>query len=276
MVLCDTAAFVPQSRLDCSVHRPDFIAVSFYKIFGYPTGAGCLIARRSSLHLLAPPSFAGGAVCYYSGPWSPTDRLLYHDDERRFEVGTPNYAAFHAIAQGFEFISRLGGIEEVARRSTALARWLESSLSGLRHDVKGLTPLCRIYGPPAERKGATIMLNFFDCYGSTISHARIKRAAEAFGITVRNGCFCNLGAVQQATYATAGAEHCELDKTERIMDCHTFDEKILEKGDCGAVRVSFGLGSNFADAYRFYLFATCLLNTEGSRLEDGITEARLS
>lgn len=276
MVLCDAAALVPQSRLDCSAHHPDFVVASFYKVFGYPTGAGCLLAKRSSLRLLNPPSFAGGGVCYYSGPWSPTDRLLYRDDGQRFEVGTPNYAAFPAIAQGFEFISRLGGVEEIATRSTALARWLETSLSELRHDIKGPTPLCRIYGPPAEHKGATVMLNFFDCYNSVIPHARIKRAAESFGITVRNGCFCNLGAVQQATYATAGAEHCELDKTEKVLDCNAFDEKILDKGDCGAVRVSFGLGSNFADAYRFYLFATGLLNTEGSRLVDAPSEARLS
>lgn len=266
-VLCDAAALVPQYRLDCSRHHPDFVVASFYKIFGYPTGAGCLLARRAALDLLKPPSFAGGGVCYYSGPWSPTDRLLYRDAGQRFEVGTPNYAAFPAIARGFAFVAALGGVEAVALRSRALAEWLQAQLSSLRHHVGGALPLCQIYGPPAAQRGATLMLNFFDCYGSILPHARIKRAADRFGITLRNGCFCNLGAVQQATYATAGAEHCELDKTGKILDCTTFDEKILEKGDCGAVRISFGLGSNFTDAYRFLLFATCLLDTDASGLE---------
>lgn len=271
-VLCDAAAWVPQSRLDCTIHRPDFVVASFYKIFGYPTGAGCLLARRAALGMLKPPSFAGGGVCYYSGPWSPTDRLLYRDAGQRFEVGTPNYAAFPAIARGFEFIAEMGGVEALAQRSSALAAWTDARLSSLRHRIKGDLPLCRIYGPPPALKGATLMLNFFDCYGSIMPHARIKRAAERFGITLRNGCFCNLGAVQQATYATAGAEHCELDKTGKILDCKTFDEKILEKGDCGAVRISFGLGSNFADAYRFCLFASCLLDTDVSWLEDPAEE----
>lgn len=271
-VLCDAAAWVPQSRLDCTIHRPDFVVASFYKIFGYPTGAGCLLARRAALGMLKPPSFAGGGVCYYSGPWSPTDRLLYRDAGQRFEVGTPNYAAFPAIARGFEFIAAMGGVEALAKRSSALAAWTDTRLSSLRHRIKGDLPLCRIYGPPPALKGATLMLNFFDCYGSIMPHARIKRAAERFGITLRNGCFCNLGAVQQATYATAGAEHCELDKTGKILDCKTFDEKILEKGDCGAVRISFGLGSNFADAYRFCLFASCLLDTDVSGLEDPAEE----
>lgn len=268
-VLCDAAAFVPQARLDCSTHQPDFIAISFYKIFGHPTGAGCLIARRSALQELTPPSFAGGSVCYYSGPWSPTDRLLHREDGKRFEIGTPNYASFGAIAQGFQFVSRLG-LECIGARSGALARWLEARLRELRHDIKSQTPLCRVYGPPVEHKGATVMLNFFDCYNAVFPHALVKRVAESFGIVVRNGCFCNLGAVQQATYTTAGAEHCELDKTEKILDCKAFDDNILDKGNCGAIRVSFGLGSTFRDAYCFYLFAKCLLNTECARLENAV------
>ncbi|MBA5235383.1 aminotransferase class V-fold PLP-dependent enzyme [Pectobacterium aroidearum] len=266
MVLLDAAAFVPQSRLDYSQHQPDFMTISFYKMFGYPTGAGCLIARRSLLGKLVPHSFAGGAVCYYSGPWSPTERLLYRDDGRRFEIGTPNYASFHAIALGFQFLSELG-LEEVERRSSALARWLELKLSELRHSTKLGTPLCQVYGLSVKNKGATVMLNFFDCNNAIFSHALIRQALENVGIIVRNGCFCNLGTVQQATYTTAGAEHCELDKYEKILDCKTFDDKILSKGHCGAIRVSLGLGSNFSDVYCFYLFAKGLLNTEAESFE---------
>ncbi|MEN5208907.1 hypothetical protein ABE493_12390 [Stenotrophomonas terrae] len=176
------------------------------------------------------------------------------------------------MAHGFEFIAQLG-LEELGARSCILARWLEAQLAELRHDIKSQAPLCRVYGPSAEHKGATVMLNFFDCYNAVFPHSLVRQAAECFGISVRNGCFCNLGAVQQATYTTAGAEHCELDKTEKILDCRSFDENILNKGNCGAVRVSFGLGSNFADAYRFYLFARCLLNIEAGRLADAVVDS---
>ena len=43
-VLLDAAAYVPSSRLDLSAVKPDFVPVSWYKVFGYPTGVGCLIA----------------------------------------------------------------------------------------------------------------------------------------------------------------------------------------------------------------------------------------
>ncbi|MBI4732621.1 MAG: aminotransferase class V-fold PLP-dependent enzyme, partial [Chloroflexi bacterium] len=45
-VLLDAAAFAPTSRLDLSRWKPDFVPLSFYKVFGYPTGIGALVARR--------------------------------------------------------------------------------------------------------------------------------------------------------------------------------------------------------------------------------------
>ena len=46
-VLLDAAAFVPTNRLDLDAVQPDFVAISFYKMFGYPTGVGCLLVRSA-------------------------------------------------------------------------------------------------------------------------------------------------------------------------------------------------------------------------------------
>ena len=54
-VLVDCAAFVPTNRLDLSVYKPDFVPISFYKMFGYPTGLGALIARRDAARPAAAP-----------------------------------------------------------------------------------------------------------------------------------------------------------------------------------------------------------------------------
>jgi len=54
-VLLDSTAFVPTNRLDLSKWHPDFVPLSFYKIFGYPTGVGCLIARKTALAKLSRP-----------------------------------------------------------------------------------------------------------------------------------------------------------------------------------------------------------------------------
>ena len=52
-VLLDAAAFAPTNRLDLGRWQPDFVAISFYKIFGYPTGIGCLLARKAALRQAA-------------------------------------------------------------------------------------------------------------------------------------------------------------------------------------------------------------------------------
>ena len=61
-VLLDAAAFVPTNPLDLQAVKPDFVVLSFYKMFGYPTGVGCLLVRDRALARLHRPWFAGGTV----------------------------------------------------------------------------------------------------------------------------------------------------------------------------------------------------------------------
>ena len=66
-MLLDAAAFVPTNRLDLSTLQPDFVPISFYKMFGYPTGVGALIARKRVLGKLHCPWFAGGTIMGLTG-----------------------------------------------------------------------------------------------------------------------------------------------------------------------------------------------------------------
>lgn len=61
-VLLDAACFVPTNDLNLNKYKPDFVTISFYKIFGYPTGLGALIVRKNSEHLLKKRYFGGGTV----------------------------------------------------------------------------------------------------------------------------------------------------------------------------------------------------------------------
>ena len=81
-VLLDAAAYVPTNRLDLGVWHPDFVAISFYKMFGWPTGVGCLLARQDALAKLDRPWFSGGTIVaafvqreyYQSAPGRRTSR----------------------------------------------------------------------------------------------------------------------------------------------------------------------------------------------------------
>ncbi|CDJ32353.1 molybdopterin cofactor sulfurase, putative [Eimeria mitis] len=56
LVLLDAAAAAATSPLRLSASgsaaSPDFVAISFYKLFGYPTGLGALILKRSAADVL--------------------------------------------------------------------------------------------------------------------------------------------------------------------------------------------------------------------------------
>jgi molybdenum cofactor sulfurase len=68
----DAAAFIPTNRLDLSKVKPDFVTMSFYKIFGYPTGMffrvelqsglGALLIRNSNIDILNKLYWGGGTV----------------------------------------------------------------------------------------------------------------------------------------------------------------------------------------------------------------------
>lgn len=60
--LLDAAALAPTSKISLRTTPADAMAVSFYKMFGFPTGVGCLVAKKSFLRQLKRPWFAGGTV----------------------------------------------------------------------------------------------------------------------------------------------------------------------------------------------------------------------
>ena len=67
-------------------HPVDAMAVSFYKMFGFPTGVGALIAKESFLEKLERPWFAGGTVDVVQAPG--TIHTMTEALHERFEVRT--------------------------------------------------------------------------------------------------------------------------------------------------------------------------------------------
>lgn len=60
--MVDAASYVSTSNLDLNKHKADFIPVSFYKMFGFPTGVGALIIRNQSTDVLKKAYYGGGTV----------------------------------------------------------------------------------------------------------------------------------------------------------------------------------------------------------------------
>jgi len=250
-VLLDAAAFVSTNRLDLEAVKPDFVAVSFYKMFGYPTGVGCLLVRRAVLPRLKRPWFAGGTV-NFATVQGRVRRLA--PGEAGFEDGTLNYLGIPAVEIGLRHLERFG-IDTIHTRVRCLTGWLLGELLTLRHGNG--RPMVRIYGPATmAMRGGTLTMNFYDPDGHLIDYRRVEELANERQISLRTGCFCNPGAGEVAEGLTAD-DMLAAAAASDDMTLPRFRQFVQHRGgkSAGAIRVSIGLVTNFADVCSFLRLA---------------------
>ena len=252
-VLLDAAAFAPTNQLDLSRWHPDYVSLSFYKIFGYPTGIGALLARRPALARLRRPWYAGGTITFSSvrAEAAPGEGFYLTPGPAGFEDGTVDYLGIPAVGIGLDHISA-AGIQTIHTRVMCLTGWLLETLGALRHSNG--SPLVRIYGPAGtDRRGATIAMNFFDPAGALIDSVRVERRANRAGISLRSGCHCNPGVREVAL----GYSTHEMAAAFKDKDRLRYEEflQVIDGKITGAARASLGLATTFADVYRFWDFA---------------------
>jgi molybdenum cofactor sulfurtransferase len=261
-VLLDAAAFVPTSRLDLSAVKPDFVSISFYKMFGYPTGVGALIARKQALAKLHRPWFAGGTITVAS---VQGDKYYMADGASAFEDGTLDYLNLPAIEIGLKHLEAIG-YEVIQERVGSLTGWLLDNLTSLKHG-NGV-PLVRVYGPTnLEQRGGAVTVNFYDENNRPLDHRFIEQKANEANISLRTGCFCNPGAGEVALEIS----RVELDvcfTQPGHEDRFTVDDfrSCIDGKSSGAVRISVGMVTNFNDVQGFLAFARGLVTESNVNL----------
>jgi molybdenum cofactor sulfurtransferase len=244
-VLLDVAAYAPTSRLSLREVKPDFATLSFYKMFGYPTGVGALLCRRDVMHKMVRPWFGGGTVRFVS---AQNKLHLLQPTGEAFEDGTLNYLSIPGIITGLDFLDEVG-MERINVHVMAMTGLLLDRLLALRHS-NGV-PLVEIYGPKTnDQRGGTVALNVFSPDGDEVDCRLVESRANENGISVRSGCFCNPGAAESAfEYQAVQAYQCfEVLKPEKFT-LQQFSSCMNDK-PVGAVRVSVGIATNEADIER--------------------------
>jgi selenocysteine lyase/cysteine desulfurase len=267
-VALDAAAFAPTSLLNLSEVSPEFVCVSFYKMFGFPTGVGALIGRREALGRLRRPWFAGGTVEYVSVQ-SRAHRLRVGAEA--FEDGTPNFLGIIAVPAGLEFLRQVG-MEKIRDRIEDLTGRLVGIFTDAKH-ADG-RPAVALYGPAnTEGRGGTVAFNMVDPTGHIVPYGEVERAASERGISIRGGCFCNPGAAEAAFGMPA----------EESLNCFEAMPRgqfsLKELAHClgndvavGALRASIGIATNHADLDRLEAFLrdfVAQMNPVPAEMEEG-------
>jgi len=218
-VLLDAAAYNANCRLDLGQVKPDFVPVSFYKMFGFPTGLGCLIIKKSAYTVLDKKWFAGGSI----GMVSVVSDYFTHDlGASKFEDGTISFQMIPAIINGLTFLEGLGNRQ---RYVMTLSRQVYDGLQELKignasfiiHSPRGAdTVAC------AVRKG--------DEY---VRVRKFEEFASERGVHVRAGDFCNPGANERIYGFVVDPNQPQYDAAPN-----------------GSIRISFGYANKVGDVSR--------------------------
>ncbi|NXE27500.1 MOCOS sulfurase, partial [Ardeotis kori] len=250
-VLLDAASYVSSSPLDLGVHQADFIPISFYKIFGFPTGLGALLVNNRIAPLLRKTYFGGGtAAAYLAGEdfYFPMKSIA-----ERFEDGTVSFLDIIALKHGFDVLEKLtGGMEKIKQHTFALAQYTYTVLSTLKY-ANG-APVVRIYSDTdfsnPDVQGPIINFNVLDENGDVIGFSQVEKMASLYNIHVRTGCFCNTGACQMHL----GISNEDIQRNLQAGHVCGDDIDLVDGRPTGSVRISFGYMSSFEDAQTFLKF----------------------
>ena len=255
--LLDAAALATTKGLDFSDvdNAPDFTALSFYKIFGFPD-LGALIIRKNSGHILEWRKYFGGGtvdmVVVLKEPWHSSKQQTLHD---RLEDGTLPFHNIIALGNALDVHEKLyGSMDQISRHTAYLGRRLYEGISSLRHANN--RPLCQVYKEDgidytdSTTQGGTIAFNVMNADGSYVGHADVEKIADKHDIYVRAGGLCNPGGV--ATYL--GLAPWQMKRSYSAGHRCGDDISILNCKPTGVVRASVGAMTTIADVDKFLIF----------------------
>ena len=168
-VLIDGAQSTPHFAVDMQELGCDFFAFSGHKIYG-PTGVGVLYGKEEWLDRLPPYQGGGEMIKNVSFEKTTFNELPY-----KFEAGTPDYVATHALAKALDYVSEIG-MDNIQRHEQELTRYAMERMA----EIPGM----RFIGTAPE-KDAVISFLVGD-----IHHLDMGTLLDRLGIAVRTGHHC--------------------------------------------------------------------------------------
>ncbi|CAG8778622.1 23413_t:CDS:10, partial [Cetraspora pellucida] len=246
LVLLDAAAYVATSPLSLADKdiSPDFVAISFYKIFGFPTGLGALLVKTELTPILEKRYFGGGTVraVAYDRPWQEFRENL----SDRYEDGTINFLEIISLEHAFNSMERIyTDFCFIKDHVTALSAYLYRQMNSLRH-WNG-SSVCVIHADndfsDSSIQGPVFNFNVKRADGSWIGYLEVEKLASVNGIHVRTGGFCNPGCLSRWVNVKTDQVIANF-KTGKVCGD---DHDIYNGKPTGSIRISIGSMSAIDD-----------------------------
>ena len=271
-VLLDAASFVSNECLDLSLVKPDFVPISFYKMFGFPTGVGALLIRKEAYPCLHKRWFSGGSILLVS----VAKDFFAHElaGHARFEDGTVNFAGIPAIVQGIEFLANVRGDPRGAWARSERGAANRKKLLGMAWDLWGrLADLRRGPSPVGDNEvvvhsalGNDIVTFSLKRNGRFVDPKIVEARADARKIYLRTGCFCNPG-VNETVFDYSVEEFASFYNDAPSSEQLTLEQfqRHLGGRPIGAIRASFGYANAPEDVNRIVEFMQDMITCKDLR-----------
>lgn len=166
-VLIDGAQSTPHFTVDMQELDCDFFAFSGHKIYG-PTGVGVLYGKEAWLEKLPPYQGGGEMIKNVSFEKTTFNELPY-----KFEAGTPDYVATHALAKALDYVTELG-MDNIFAHEQMLTKYAREKMA----EIEGM----KFFGPSDD---AVISFQVGE-----IHHLDLGTLLDRLGIAVRTGHHC--------------------------------------------------------------------------------------
>lgn len=245
--------------LDLSSCPADYAVISFYKIFGMPTGLGALIARHDAAALLAPrgtlgttgPQNAFGPAYFGGGTVSSISASSEFAVPRPsvafwLERGTLHFQGIAVLASQLQTLRSLASDAQRRQHTESVCHEAFLQMRGLTHSSG--RRLCHILGRHGdvrwrEVQGPTISLTLQYPDGSPVPYGLVRERAVERGILLRVGCHCNAGGCQRHL-GLSDADVRHFFASGKVCGD---DLGLVDGRPTGVVRLSFGFYSTLGD-----------------------------
>lgn len=252
--LYDAAALAGTSPLELVPNGPDFVVLSFYKMFGYPQGLGALLVKRTAaLVSLAKQRkfFGGGTVAALSSSTSFVAKRAANlsDLHSRLEDGSPPVQLIQALRIALQLHKELYGAKpfhNISAHIALLSKLAAARLSALKH-YNGRRAVKLL----EYQNGSSILtMSLLRPTGKIIGYAEVQQLAELSGIHIRCGSLCNPGDAERLLGWQANDIEANFAKGHTCGD----EMDVIDDRATGAIRISLGAMSASTDIDRWVRF----------------------
>ncbi|GME67236.1 unnamed protein product [[Candida] boidinii] len=239
-------------NLSNPITSPDFICVSFYKMFGYPDLGG-LIYKKSEGCKLFPHRkyFGGGTVDALS-----SDNSFVAKRSSLFETIEDGTLPIHSILQLSEAIdchnNLYGNFDNISKYTKNLVTYCYNALMDLRYDngqrmVETYSPFGESLASGSDDSemsyGPIVAFSILDENSNHIGYYSFEKFASAQNISLRTGTVCNIGGV--CKWLNRDSKDIETDYNMGHKCGDHMD--IINHKPTGVIRISFGAMSTIKD-----------------------------